>query len=206
MEKGLIGKKLGMTQIFDEKGLMIPVTVIKAGPCNIVQIKTKNKEGYDSVQLGFDEKRANLVNKPVTGHFEKAGVSPMRKIKEFRLNDISKFNTGDTLYVDTFEVGEKVDITGTSKGKGFQGTIKRHNFHRGPKTHGSHSHRRTGSIGASASPARVIKGKKMPGRMGGKNATVRNLEVVHVNKERDILMVKGAIPGSTNGYVFITKK
>lgn len=207
MQKGLIGKKIGMTQLFDDNGNLIPVTVVKAGPCHIVQVKTEEKEGYNAIQLGFQERRANLMTKPELGHYEKANVTPKRILKEFRIREnIENYNEGDALYVDMFEIGEKVDVTGTSKGKGFQGTIKKYNFQRGPKTHGSHSIRSTGSIGASASPSRVIKGKKMPGRMGGKKITVRNLEVVHINKERDIIMVKGAIPGSKNGYVYITKK
>jgi large subunit ribosomal protein L3 len=207
MQKGLIGKKIGMTQLFDDNGNLIPVTVVKAGPCHIVQVKREEKEGYNAVQLGFEEKRANLMTKPELGHYENANVTPKRILKEFRIKEnIDKYNEGDALYVDMFEIGEKVDVTGTSKGKGFQGTIKKYNFQTGPKTHGSHSVRSTGSVGASASPSRVIKGKKMPGRMGGKKITVRNLEVVHINKERDIIMVKGAIPGSKNGYVYITKK
>jgi len=202
---GLIGKKLGMTQVFDESGFLVPVTAIEAGPCDIVQIKTPEKEGYSALQLGFGKRRERLFNKPTKGHFSKANVKPRPVLKEFRVDSVEEYEVGTQISVDIFETGERVDVTGTSKGKGFQGVIKRHNFHRGPKTHGSHSYRRTGSIGASADPSRVVKGKKMPGRMGNKRITVKNLEVVKIDTERNIILVRGAVPGAINSYIMIAK-
>jgi large subunit ribosomal protein L3 len=206
---GLLGKKLGMTQIFDEHGNIIPVTVIKAGPNGVVQKKTANKEGYNALQVGFDEiKKVNRVNKPLTGHFGKAKVAPMRFLKEFRVTpaDAEANDAGATISVEMFEPGEFVDVTGTSKGKGFAGVIKRHGFKGAPASRGSHEFfRHGGSIGANTFPGRVMKGKKMPGHMGAKRVTVQNLKVVDVRGDMNILMVEGAIPGPTNGYVMIKK-
>ncbi len=204
MKKGIIGKKLGMTQIFDETGLVIPVTVIEAGPCPVVQKKTVENDGYSAVQLAFGEKREKLVNKPMKGHFAKAGVTPARHLKEFRLDDAENMNTGDVVAVDTFAAGEKVDITGTTKGRGFTGAIKRWNNHRLRMTHGTGPvHRQVGSMGACSSPSRVYKNKKMAGQYGNERVTVLNLEVVKVDTEKNLIAVKGAVPGAKGGIVFI---
>ena len=204
MKKGIIGKKLGMTQIFDETGLVIPVTVIEAGPCPVVQKKTVETDGYSAVQLAFGEKREKLVNKPMKGHFAKAGVTPARHLKEFRLDDAESMNTGDVVSVDTFAAGEKVDITGTTKGRGFSGVIKRWNNHRLRMTHGTGPvHRQVGSMGACSTPSRVYKNKKMAGQYGNERVTVLNLEVVKVDTEKNLIAVKGAVPGSKGGIVFI---
>ena len=204
MKKGIIGKKLGMTQIFDETGLVIPVTVIEAGPCPVVQKKTVDTDGYSAVQLAFGEKREKLVNKPMKGHFAKAGVTPARHLKEFRLDDAENMNTGDVVAVDTFAAGEKVDITGTTKGRGFTGAIKRWNNHRLRMTHGTGPvHRQVGSMGACSSPSRVYKNKKMAGQYGNERVTVLNLEVVKVDTEKNLIAVKGAVPGAKGGIVFI---
>jgi len=204
MKKGIIGKKLGMTQIFDETGLVIPVTVIEAGPCPVVQKKTVETDGYSAVQLAFGEKREKLVNKPMKGHFAKAGVTPARHLKEFRLDDAESMNAGDVVAVDTFAAGEKVDITGTTKGRGFTGVIKRWNNHRLRMTHGTGPvHRQVGSMGACSSPSRVYKNKKMAGQYGNERVTVLNLEVVKVDTEKNLIAVKGAVPGAKGGIVFI---
>lgn len=203
MKKALIGKKIGMTQIFDENGKVVPVTVVEAGPCVVVQKKTVETDGYDAIQVGFGEIREKLVNKPKKGHFAKAGVSLRRTLKEFRLEDVSAYNVGDEIKVDTFAVGEKVDVSGVSKGKGFQGTIKRWNGSRGPMSHGSKFHRSVGSMGASSDPSRTFKNKKMPGHMGAVNTTVLNLEVVKVMAEKNIILIKGGIPGPNKGTVVI---
>ena len=204
MKKGIIGKKLGMTQIFDETGLVIPVTVIEAGPCPVVQKKTVENDGYSAVQLAFGEKREKLVNKPMKGHFAKAGVTPARHLKEFRLDDAESMNTGDVVAVDTFAAGEKVDITGTTKGRGFTGVIKRWNNHRLRMTHGTGPvHRQVGSMGACSSPSRVYKNKKMAGQYGNERVTVLNLEVVKVDTEKNLIAVKGAVPGAKGGIAFI---
>lgn len=205
MAKGILGKKLGMTQIFDEQGTLIPVTVIEAGPCTVVQKKTAEKDGYEAVQLGFGEKRERLFNKPLKGHFDKAGVKPRRYLKEFRLDqadELSSLNVGDEVKVDIFTEGEKVDITGITKGKGYQGPIKRHGFARGPMSHGSKYHRGIGSLN-SVDPARVFKGRKMAGRMGGVKRTVQNLEIVKVDSERNLLLVRGAVPGVKGSLVTV---
>ncbi len=205
MAKGILGKKLGMTQIFDEQGALIPVTVIEAGPCTVVQKKTMETDGYEAVQLGFGEKREKLFNKPLKGHFAKAGVKPMRYLKEFRLDktdELSSLNVGDEVKVDIFSEGEKVDVTGVTKGKGYQGPIKRHGFARGPMSHGSKYHRGIGSLN-SVDPARVFKGRKMAGRMGGVKRTVQALEVVKVDSERNLLLVRGAVPGVKGSLVTI---
>lgn len=203
MKKAILGRKLGMTQIFDENGKVIPVTVIKAGPCVVVQKKTAENDGYDAVQVGFEEIREKLVNKPMKGHFEKANVKPLRFVKEFRLEDVSGLEVGSEIKADTFVVGEKVDVTGTSKGKGFQGVIKRWNANRGPMTHGSKYHRSVGSMGASSDPSRTFKGKKMPGHMGAKKSTMLNLTVAKVDAERNLILIKGAVPGPKKGLVII---
>ena len=204
MKKGIIGKKLGMTQIFDETGLVIPVTVIEAGPCPVVQKKTVETDGYSAVQLAFGEKREKLVNKPMKGHFAKAGVAPARHLKEFRLDDAESLNPGDVVAVDTFAAGDKVDITGTTKGRGFTGVIKRWNNHRLRMTHGTGPvHRQVGSMGACSSPSRVYKNKKMAGQYGNERVTVLNLEVVKVDTEKNLIAVKGAVPGAKGGIVFL---
>lgn len=191
MKKAIIGKKVGMTQIFDENGRVIPVTVVEAGPCVVVQKKTVETDGYDAIQVGFGELREKLVNKPRKGHFAKAGVSLRRTLKEFRMEDVANYNVGDEIKVDTFEIGDKVDVSGVSKGKGFQGTIKRWNASRGPMSHGSKFHRAPGSMGAASDPSRTFKNKRMPGHMGAKNTTVLNLEVVKIMPEKNIILIKG---------------
>lgn len=203
MKKAIIGKKVGMTQIFDENGRVIPVTVVEAGPCVVVQKKTVETDGYDAIQVGFGELREKLVNKPRKGHFAKAGVSLRRTLKEFRMEDVANYNVGDKIKVDTFEIGDKVDVSGVSKGKGFQGTIKRWNASRGPMSHGSKFHRAPGSMGAASDPSRTFKNKRMPGHMGAKNTTVLNLEVVKIMPEKNIILIKGGIPGPNKGTVVI---
>ncbi|MGU8976497.1 50S ribosomal protein L3 [Clostridium perfringens] len=203
MKKAIIGKKVGMTQIFDENGRVIPVTVVEAGPCVVVQKKTVETDGYDAIQVGFGELREKLVNKPRKGHFAKAGVSLRRTLKEFRMEDVANYNVGDEIKVDTFEIGDKVDVSGVSKGKGFQGTIKRWNASRGPMSHGSKFHRAPGSMGAASDPSRTFKNKRMPGHMGAKNTTVLNLEVVKIMPENNIILIKGGIPGPNKGTVVI---
>ena len=201
MKKAIIGKKVGMTQIFDESGRVIPV--VEAGPCVVVQKKTVETDGYDAIQVGFGELREKLVNKPRKGHFAKAGVSLRRTLKEFRMEDVANYNVGDEIKVDTFEIGDKVDVSGVSKGKGFQGTIKRWNASRGPMSHGSKFHRAPGSMGAASDPSRTFKNKRMPGHMGAKNTTVLNLEVVKIMPEKNIILIKGGIPGPNKGTVVI---
>lgn len=192
-----------MTQIFDENGRVIPVTVVEAGPCVVVQKKTVETDGYDAIQVGFGELREKLVNKPRKGHFAKAGVSLRRTLKEFKMEDVANYNVGDEIKVDTFEIGDKVDVSGVSKGKGFQGTIKRWNASRGPMSHGSKFHRAPGSMGAASDPSRTFKNKRMPGHMGAKNTTVLNLEVVKIMPEKNIILIKGGIPGPNKGTVVI---
>lgn len=203
MKKAIIGKKLGMTQIFDENGKIVPVTVVEAGPCVVVQKKTVEKDGYDSIQVGFGDVREKLVNKPKKGHFAKAGVALKRIVKEFRLEDISSYEVGKEITADIFEKGEKIDVSGVSKGKGFQGTIKRWNAHRGPMSHGSKFHRAPGSMGGSSDPSRTFKNKKLPGHMGNVNTTVLNLQVAKVIKEKNVILIKGGIPGPNKGIVVI---
>ena len=203
MKKGIIGKKLGMTQIFDENGVVIPVTVIEAGPCPVTQKKTVETDGYDAVQLAFGEIREKLVNKPRAGHFKKAGVQAKRHLKEFRLEAAADMNVGDVVAVDTFAVGDKVDVTGNTKGRGYTGAIKRWNLHMLGKTHGiGPVHRQSGSMGV-IDPARIFKNKKMAGQYGNEQVTVLNLEVVKVDTEKNLIAVKGAIPGAKGGIVFI---
>ncbi len=203
MNKGIIGRKIGMTQIFDEKGNVIPVTVIEVGPCAVVQKKTVEKDGYDALQLGFSEKKEKHTTKAEKGHFEKAGVSYKGHLKEFRVNDCSAYNVGDVITVDTFAAGEKVDVTGMTKGHGYTGCVKRWNHHVLRMTHGTGPiHRQPGSMG-TIDPARVFKNKKMPGQYGNEQVTVLNLRVVKIDSEKNLLAVKGAIPGAKNGIVFV---
>ena len=204
MKKGIIGKKIGMTQIFDESVKVIPVTVVEAGPCVVVQKKTVENDGYAAVQLGFGDEKATRVNKPIKGHFDKADAAYKKNLKEFRLEDCESVNVGDILKADTFAPGDMVDVSGTSKGKGFQGTIKRHNNSRLKETHGSGPvHRHAGSMGACSSPSRIFKGKGMPGLMGIEKVTVQNLEIVKVDAENNLIALKGAIPGPKGGIVSI---
>lgn len=205
MQKGLIGKKIGMTQLFDEKGNVIPVTVLEVGPCAVVQKKTAEKDGYEAVQLGFGDMKVSRVNKPMKGHFAKADVAPKKVLKEFRLADTASVNVGDILKADIFAAGEKVDVCGTSKGKGYAGAIKRWNFGRLKETHGTGPvARHQGSMGACSDPSRVFKGKKMPGHLGAEKVTVQNLDVVKVDAENNLIAVKGAVPGAKGGYIVIT--
>lgn len=201
MAKGILGKKIGMTQIFTDDGEVIPVTVVEAGPCFVAQKKTEENDGYEAYQIAFGEVKAKNVNKPMKGHFEKAGVEPRKKLTEVQFDD--EYNVGDEIKVNIFEEGEKVDVTGISKGKGYAGVIKKWNFSRGPMAHGSKFHRSPGSIGSSADPARVFKGKKMAGRMGGERVTIQNLEVVRVDQDKNLLLVKGSIPGPKKGTILI---
>ncbi len=203
MKKGIIGKKIGMTQIFDETGNMIPVTVIAAGPCVVTQKKTAEKDGYDAVQLGFGEVKEKHLTKPEKGHFDKAGVSYKKYLKEFRLEDCSALNVGDTIPADTFAAGDKVDVTGITKGRGYTGAIKRWNLHKLRMTHGvGPVHRQSGSMGV-IDPARIFKNKKMAGQYGNEQVTVLNLKVVKIDSEKNLIAVKGAIPGAKDGIVFI---
>jgi len=204
MATTLLGRKLGMTQVWTEDGNLLPVTVIEAGPCVVTQVKTADKEGYDALQVGFGEIRETLVNKPLGGHFAKAKLDPKRHLAEIRLDAPSELKVGDTLTADMFAEASKVHIAGISKGKGFAGTIKRHNFSGGPGGHGSHFHRAPGSVGQAATPAKVFKGKKLPGQMGVDRVTVRNLEIVKVDADENLLIVKGAVPGGKNALLTIT--
>ena len=204
MKKGILGKKIGMTQIFDENGKMIPVTVIEAGPCNVVQKKTVESDGYNALQIGFGDVKVRNVNKPLKGHFDKADVAPKRVLKEFRLEDIESYNVGDIIKTDKFEVAEKVDVTGTSKGKGFAGVIKRWNFSILKASHGTGPNaRRGGSIGNCADPGKVIKGHKMAGHLGNKKVTVQNLDVIKVDPENNLIVIRGAVPGAKGSVVSI---
>ena len=203
MKKGLIGKKIGMTQLFDENGKVIPVTVVEAGPCTVVQKKTIENDGYEAIQVGFGDIKVQRVNKPMAGHFKKADVAPKKVLKEFRLENIADVNVGDILKADTFAVGDKVDVVGTSKGKGTAGVIKRWNFSRLKETHGTGPvHRHGGSLGV-IDPARIFKGKKMAGHLGAEKVTVQNLDIVKVDVENNLIAIKGAIPGPKNGIVVI---
>ncbi len=204
MKKAILGRKIGMTQIFDENAKMIPVTVIEAGPCVVVQKKTVETDGYNSIQVGFGDVKEKSLNKPEKGHFAKANVPYRKHLKELRLDDIESINVGDEIKADIFAGGEKVDITGISKGKGTQGVIKRFNQHRGPMSHGAGPvHRHPGSMGACSTPSRVMKGKRLAGRMGMDKVTVQNLEVVMVDAEKNLILVKGAVPGVKGGLVTI---
>lgn len=203
MAKGILGKKIGMTQIFSTKGELIPVTVIEVTPNVVLQKKTVDTDGYQAVQLGFCDKKENLATKPEVGHASKANTTPKRFIKEFTGEEMEVFEVGQEVKANIFAEGEIVDVTGTSKGKGYQGVIKRHNFHRGPMAHGSGYHRGTGSMG-SIDAARIKKGKKLPGRMGGEQVTVQNLEVVKVDLEKNVMLVRGNVPGAKNSFVVVT--
>ncbi|WP_110955689.1 50S ribosomal protein L3 [Anaerosinus massiliensis] len=205
MAKGILGKKLGMTQIFTEEGKVVPVTVVESGKTVVIQNKTVENDGYNAVQLGFGVIKEKNVTKPMKGHFAKAGVDAVKFIREMRLSDASEYNAGDVIGVDIFSAGELIDVTGTAKGKGFAGGIKRHNFRRGPMGHGSKSHREPGSTGAmiSGGGGRVLKGKKLPGRMGAQKVTLQRLSIVRVDTDRNLLLIKGAIPGPKGSYVVI---
>ncbi len=204
MQKGIIGKKIGMTQIFDESGKVIPVTVVEAGPCVVVQKKTVENDGYAALQLGFGDVKVQRVNKPMKGHFDKADVACKKNLKEFRLDNCDILNVGDIVKADTFAAGEAVDVVGISKGKGFAGAIKRHNQHRLKETHGTGPvHRQAGSMGACSSPSRIYKGKGMAGHMGAEQVTVQNLEIVKIDAENNLIAIKGAVPGPKGGIVYI---
>ena len=202
MNKGLIGKKIGMTQIFDESGKVIPVTAIEAGPCVVAQVKTEETDGYTAIQLGYGDVKVNKINKPEKGHFTKVNVTPKKHLREFRV-DAVEVNVGDELKADVFAAGDKIDIQGTSKGKGFQGVIKRHGQSRGPMWHGSMYHRRPGSMGPTSTPGRVFKGKKLPGHMGVQTVTIQNLEVVKVDLDKNVILVKGSVPGAKGAILKI---
>lgn len=199
----ILGRKLGMTQIFDEDDNFVPVTVVLAGPCTVSQVKTKGTDGYEAIQIGFGDIKDKKVNKPMSGHFEKAGVKPMRYLREVRVDDAGQYTTGDQVTVKDFADVKAVDVTGTSKGKGFQGTVKRWNFSRGPMAHGSRNQREPGSIGQCAYPARVRLGLHMSGHMGDERVTVRNLKLVRVDAEQNLMLIKGAVPGGKNALVSI---
>lgn len=203
MEKGLLGKKLGMTQIFWDDGDAVPVTVLEAGPCFVIQKKTKERDGYDAIQVGFGRKKDKKVTKPIKGHQDKAGKGYFRYMKEFRTDSPEQYEVGQELKVDMFAIGDRIDVIGTTKGRGFAGVIKRHGFHGGRATHGSMFHRAPGSIGASAYPSHVFKGTRLPGQMGNKRHTVQNLVVVGVKPDQNVILVRGAVPGAKNGIVII---
>ena len=204
MNKTLIGKKVGMTQIFDEQGKVIPVTAIEAGPCTVVQVKTVETDGYNAIQLGFGDVKEHKVIKPVKGHYTKVNLTPKKHLREFRVDSVEEVKVGDELKADTFVAGDKLDIQGTSKGKGFQGVIKRHGQSRGPMGHGSMYHRRPGSMGSTTTPGRVFKGKRLPGHMGHVTVTIQNLEVVRVDLDKNVVLVKGSVPGA-NGAILKLK-
>ena len=205
MQKGIIGKKMGMTQIFDENGKVVPVTVVEAGPCTVVQKKTVESDGYVAVQLGYGDISAKKVSKPAKGHFDKADVAPKRTLREFRLEDISAMNVGDILKADVFAVGDRIDVVGTSKGKGYAGAIKRWNQHRLRESHGTGPvARHAGSMGSCSTPSRVFKGKRLPGHLGAERVTIQNLKVVKVDAENNLIAIKGAIPGPKGSVVCIS--
>ena len=203
MKKGIIGKKIGMTQIFDEKGNVIPVTVIEATPNVVAQVKTVETDGYNSIQLGYGEIKDKHINKPEKGHLTKAGLTAKKHLREFRVEDVENYKVGDEVKADIFEAGEKIDVQGTTKGKGFQGVIKRHGQHRGPMGHGSMYHRRPGSMGSTSTPGRVFKGKKLPGHMGRVTVTIQNLDVVRVDMDKNVILVKGSVPGAKGAILKI---
>lgn len=203
MKKGILATKVGMTQIFNENGVLIPVTVLQAGPCVVTQVKTVENDGYSAVQVGYVDKREKLVSKPIKGHFDKAGVSYKRYVREFKLENADQYSVKDEIKAEIFAAGDKIDATAISKGKGFQGAIKRHGQSRGPMAHGSKFHRHAGSNGAASDPSKVFKGKKMPGQMGNKKVTIQNLEIVKVDAENNLILVKGAIPGPKKSLVTI---
>lgn len=201
MKKALIARKIGMTQIFVEDGSIVPVTVLEAGPCTVTQVKTLENDGYSAVQVGFEDKKEKHTPKPEQGHFNKAEVSFKRFVKEFRFENAAEYTVGQEIKADVFEAGDKIDVSGTSKGKGYQGAIKRHNQSRGPMAHGSKYHRQAGSMGMASYPGRVFKGKKMPGHMGAEAVTIQNLEIVRVDVENNLILVKGAVPGPRKSIV-----
>ena len=203
MKKGILATKVGMTQIFNEDGVLTPVTVLLAGPCVVTQVKTAENDGYNAVQVGFVDKRAKLVSKPLKGHFDKAGVSYKRYVREFKFENASEYSVKDEIKADIFATGDKIDVTAISKGKGFQGAIKRHGQSRGPMAHGSKFHRHAGYNGSCSDPSKVFKGKKMPGQMGNKRVTIQNLEIVKVDAENNLILVKGAVPGPKKSLVTI---
>ncbi|MCI9365401.1 MAG: 50S ribosomal protein L3 [Clostridia bacterium] len=205
MNKTIIGKKVGMTQIFDEKGLVVPVTVIEAGPCTVTQVKSVETDGYNSIQLGFGEVKEKHVNKPIKGHFEKSKLALKKHLREFRVDSVENIKVGDEIKLDVFEQGDKIDVQGTTKGKGFQGVIKRHGQHRGPMGHGSMYHRRPGSMGSTSTPGRVFKGKNLPGHMGCETVTIQNLDVVRVDMDKNVILVKGSVPGAKGAILKIKK-
>ena len=201
----LLGKKIGMTNVFSSDGKLVPVTVVQAGPCVVTQVKTKETDGYNALQVGFDEKPVEKLNKPIAGHLKKATDKGFRVLREFRTDDVEEVEPGATIGIDMFEIGQKVTISGISKGRGFQGTIKRHGFSRGPETHGNRNHRKPGSIGNSAWPGKVFKGKKLPGQMGTDRKTVKNLTIVDIKHEDNLLLVKGPVPGFKTGILEVRK-
>ncbi|QIB27145.1 50S ribosomal protein L3 [Caloranaerobacter azorensis] len=201
--KAILGRKIGMTQVFTEDGTVIPVTVVEAGPVKVVQKKTVEKDGYNAIQVGFSDVKEKKVNKPLKGHFDKAGVEYKKYLREFKVENIDEYEVGQEIKADVFSAGDKVDVIGISKGKGFQGVIKRHNQSRGPESHGSKYHRAVGSLGASSFPSRVFKTKKLPGHMGHERVTVQNLEVVRVDAEKNLILIKGAVPGPKGGLLTI---
>lgn len=203
MKKGILATKVGMTQIFNEDGVLTPVTVLLAGPCVVTQVKTAENDGYNAVQVGFVDKRAKLVSKPLKGHFDKTGVSYKRYVREFKFENASEYSVKDEIKADIFAAGDKIDATAISKGKGFQGAIKRHGQSRGPMAHGSKFHRHAGSNGSCSDPSKVFKGKKMPGQMGNKRVTIQNLEIVKIDAENNLILVKGAVPGPKKSLVTI---
>ena len=203
MIPGILGTKLGMTQIFDDSGSAVPVTVIKAGPCVLTQIKTDETDSYQSIQIGFSEVKKSSLTKPLLGHFNKSNLPPLKYLKEYRVKSIEGLEIAQKITVENFEIGKTVSVSGKTIGKGFAGTIKRHKFSRGPMTHGSKNHREPGSIGQGSTPAKVHKGKKMAGRLGGKQSTIKNLEIVHINIDNNILVVKGSVPGKKGNILSI---
>ncbi|MGF1537528.1 MAG: 50S ribosomal protein L3 [Elainellaceae cyanobacterium] len=203
MAVGILGTKLGMTQVFDDQGRAIPVTVVQAGPCTVTQVKSNETDGYTAVQVGYGEAPEKALNRPRLGHLKKSGASPVRHLREYRTPDVGSFELGQQITVETFEAGQLVDVIGTSIGKGFAGYQKRHNFHRGPMSHGSKNHRLPGSIGAGTTPGRIYPGKHMAGRMGGERVTVRKLPIVQIDSDRNLLLIKGAVPGKPGTFLDI---
>ena len=204
MTIGILGTKVGMTQIFDESGFAIPVTVIKAGPCIITQIKNNENEGYNAVQIGYAESSHRKMTKPRLGHLAKSNLPPLKYLKEYKVDSVESFTISQKISVDSFEIGQSVNVSGTTIGKGFSGTVKRHNFTRGPMTHGSKNHREPGSIGQGSTPAKVHKGKKMAGRLGGTKTTIKNLEIIYINPNDNLLVVKGSVPGKSGNLLSIS--
>ena len=205
MCKGILGKKIGMTSVFAPDGRLVPVTVVKVGPCVVTQVKSEKTDGYNALQLGFEEKSLGKCSKPKAGHFSKSGQSGFKTLREFNVDAPEEYEAGQTIDLSMFAVGDRVSVSGISKGRGFQGTVKRHGFARGPETHGCRNHRKPGSVGCSAWPARIIRGKKMPGHMGVDRKTIKNLEVVDIRPEENVLLIKGAVPGAKTGILELRK-